>query len=113
MTTGAGLTVLERAVYRGPHLYSARPMIRIQIDLGMLEDYPTDKLPGFTAALLELLPRLSRHGCSHGRPGGLVERMTEGTWLGHVIEHVALELQTLAGHDAGQDPVGQGPAGRL
>ena len=97
MTTPGGLTVLERAVYRGPHLYSARPMIRIQIDLGVLEDYPTSKLPGFTAALLERMPSLSGHGCSRGRPGGLVERMTEGTWLGHVIEHVALELQALAG----------------
>lgn len=97
MKAPRGLTVLERAVYRGPHLYSARPMIRIQIDLGVLEDYPTSKLPGFTAALLERMPSLSRHGCSRGRPGGLVERMTEGTWLGHVIEHVALELQALAG----------------
>ena len=97
MRTSEGLTVLERAVYRGPHLYSARPMIRIQIDLGALEDYPTSKLPGFTAALLERLPSLSRHGCSRGRPGGLVERMNEGTWLGHVIEHVALELQASAG----------------
>lgn len=97
MTATGGLTVLERAVYRGPHLYSARPMIRIQIDLGALEDHPTDKLPGFAASLLEHMPSLSRHGCSYGRPGGLVERMTEGTWLGHVIEHVALELQALAG----------------
>jgi cyanophycin synthetase len=72
-------------------------MVRIQLDLGRLETYPTDQLPGFAAALLERLPGLANHGCSYGRPGGLVERMTEGTWLGHVIEHVALELQTLAG----------------
>jgi cyanophycin synthetase len=97
MTEVGGLHVLERAVYRGPHLYSAAPMIRIQIDLGALEDYPTDKLPGFNAALLERLPGLGNHGCSLRKPGGLVERMTDGTWLGHVIEHVALELQTLAG----------------
>lgn len=96
MTAGS-LRVVERAVYRGPHLYSATPMIRIQIDLGALEAYPTDKLPGFTASLLALLPGLQNHGCSLRRPGGLVQRMTDGTWLGHVIEHVALELQTLAG----------------
>src|SRR5690606_19981201 len=79
------------------HLYSARPMIRIQMDLGDLERFPTNRLPGFNAALVGLLPGLARHGCSHGRPGGLLERMDDGTWLGHVIEHVALELQALAG----------------
>jgi cyanophycin synthetase len=93
----SGLRVLERGVYRGPHLYSARPMIRLQLDLGELERYPTDRLPGFTAALLERLPGLGRHGCSSGKPGGLVERLRTGTWLGHVIDHVALELQALAG----------------
>jgi cyanophycin synthetase len=92
-----GLRVLERSVYRGPHLYSGRPMIRLQVDLGRLEAYPTDKLPGFAEALLTRLPGLALHGCSHGRPGGLVERMENGTWLGHVMEHVALELQTLGG----------------
>lgn len=98
--TGAGargIKVLERAVYRGPHLYSARPMIRIQIDLGGLEEFPTDRLPGFADRLLALLPRLSTHGCSYRQPGGFVRRLRDGTWLGHVIEHVALELQTLVG----------------
>ncbi|MFC7379263.1 cyanophycin synthetase [Brevundimonas sp. GCM10030266] len=92
-----GMRVLECAVYRGPHLYSARPMIRIQLDLGPLEAFPTSALPGFTDRLLDQLPGLAGHGCSYGRPGGLVQRMQDGTWLGHVIEHVALELQTRAG----------------
>lgn len=92
-----GMKVLECAVYRGPHLYSARPMIRIQLDLGPLEDHPTDRLPGFTDALVRMMPSLQGHGCSYARPGGLIQRMKEGTWLGHVIEHVALELQSLAG----------------
>jgi cyanophycin synthetase len=91
------LRVTERAVYRGPHLYSRQPMIRIQLDLGELEAWPTDRLPGFTEALLGRLPSLRDHGCSYRAPGGLVRRMVDGTWLGHVIEHVALELQTLAG----------------
>ncbi len=91
------LTVLETSVYRGPHLFSMRPMIRIQVDLGSLEDWPTDQLPGFTDRLLALLPTLERHGCSYREAGGFVRRLREGTWLGHVIEHVALELQTLAG----------------
>ncbi len=72
-------------------------MVRIQVDLGRLEDYPTNTLPGFTAALLTRLPGLAQHGCSTGKPGGFVERLEEGTWLGHVIEHVALELQSMAG----------------
>lgn len=91
------LRVLERAVYRGPHLYSARPMIRVQLDLGELEQWPTDRMPGFVEALLARLPGLARHGCCYGAPGGFVRRLNEGTWPGHVIEHVALELQSAAG----------------
>ncbi|WCM25879.1 cyanophycin synthetase [Sphingomonas sp. QA11] len=91
------LTILERAIYRGPNIFSRRPMIRMRVDLGTLEDRPTDTLPGFSQALLALLPGLRQHHCSRGQPGGLVERLAEGTWLGHVTEHVALELQNLAG----------------
>ena len=91
------MRVLERAVYRGPHLYSERPMIRIQLDLGRLEAWPTDRLPGFSEALLAKLPGLDQHGCCFGRPGGFVDRLLDGTWVGHVVEHVALELQSLAG----------------
>lgn len=101
MTSSPGgtgpLRVLERTVYRGPHLYSARPMIRLQLDLGALEQWPTDRLHGFTDALLKRLPGLERHGCCHGEPGGFVRRLRDGTWLGHVIEHVAIELQSAAG----------------
>ncbi|MFW2853511.1 cyanophycin synthetase [Sphingomonas sp. TX0543] len=95
----SGITIVERAIYRGPNIHSRRAMVRIRIDLGPLETRPTDTLPGFAAALLDLLPGLRRHHCSKGRAGGLVERMAEGTWLGHVAEHVALELQSLAGAD--------------
>ena len=91
------MRILEHGVYRGPHLYSHRPMVRIQVDLGALEDWPTDRLPGFPEALLAVLPTLHNHNCSRGHPGGFVERLHEGTWLGHVVEHVALELQSLAG----------------
>jgi cyanophycin synthetase len=72
-------------------------MIRITLDLGRLEEHPTDRLEGFPESLLTLLPGLATHGCSRGHAGGFVERLHEGTWLGHVIEHVALELQTAAG----------------
>src|SRR3954466_8010113 len=89
--------VLERAVYRGPHYFSATPMIRMRLDLGSLEHWPSDRLPGFADALLDLLPGLAEHHCSRGHRGGFVERLREGTWLGHVCEHVALELQSRAG----------------
>jgi len=92
------MQVLEKGVYHGPHYYSHTPMVRIMVDLGRMEDWPTDRIPGFADRLLEMLPGLDRHGCSLKRRGGFVQRMREGTWLGHVAEHVALELQTMAGH---------------
>jgi cyanophycin synthetase len=91
------VTVVERAIYRGPHLYSHLPMIRIQLDLGHLEIYPSDRLPGFADALMALMPGLAAHGCSYHEAGGFERRLREGTWLGHITEHVALELQTMAG----------------
>src|ERR1700712_2635786 len=91
------MRVLERAVYRGPKLYTQRPMIRFMLDLGELEHRPTNTLAGFVEALETSLPGLKAHGCSLHRPGGFSERLREGTWLGHVIEHVALELQSAAG----------------
>ncbi|MEV8883674.1 cyanophycin synthetase [Mesorhizobium ciceri] len=92
------IRVVDARVFRGPHLYSMSPMVRIQIDLGALEAFPTDKLPGFTEDIVRLLPGLAAHGCSYGVAGGFVRRMQEGTWLGHVVEHVALELQNMLGH---------------
>ena len=92
------MRVLETAVYRGPHLYSRTPMIRIQLDL----DDETDAGPGLVSRLLELFPGLQRHHCSTGHEGGFVERLHDGTRLGHVIEHVALELQVEAGLPAGR-----------
>ncbi|HWM34596.1 MAG TPA: cyanophycin synthetase [Pseudolysinimonas sp.] len=93
----APLRVLQRAVYRGPSIFAGHPMIRITLDLGGLEQLPSDRLDGFADHLLTLLPGLGSHHCSRGYPGGFAERLREGTWLGHVIEHVALELQTAAG----------------
>ncbi len=93
------MKILETRVYRGPNLYALRPVIRLRVDLGELEEFPTGKLPGFTERLLALIPTLEEHTCSYQEPGGFVRRMTEdeGTWLGHVLEHVAIELQCLAG----------------
>ena len=91
------LRVLECRVYRGPHLYSHKPMIRLQVDLGLLEEWPTNKIPGFADKLVSALPGLVEHTCSLGHAGGFIERLEEGTWMGHVIEHIAIELQTMAG----------------
>ncbi len=91
------MRVLNRSVYRGPHLYSLTPMVRFALDLGALADRPSNTLPGFTDALLAAVPTLQEHGCSYGEPGGFVRRLRDGTWLGHVTEHVAIELQSLAG----------------
>jgi cyanophycin synthetase len=91
------LTIVETRVYRGPNIWSYEPAIHLVVDLGVLEDFPTDKLPGFADTLLELLPGVGDHSCSRGRRGGFAERLREGTWAGHVAEHVALELQRAAG----------------
>jgi cyanophycin synthetase len=91
------LEIRKTTVYRGPNLWARMPAILLEVDLGELEDRPTNKIPGFYEELTELLPSLYDHGCSLGRPGGFLQRLREGTWMGHVLEHVALELQNLAG----------------
>ncbi|HEU4894193.1 MAG TPA: acetate--CoA ligase family protein, partial [Acidimicrobiia bacterium] len=91
------LVILERQVYRGPNYWSYRPCVRLLVDLRTLEDFPSNKLEGFTERLLELLPGLKDHTCSREKPGGFVERLDEGTWAGHIAEHIALELQRYTG----------------
>src|SRR6478609_7209705 len=93
------LSIVETRVYRGANVWSYDKAIHLVVDLGSLEEYPTDKLSGFTEHLLQMLPGLREHSCSRGRRGGFVERLNEGTWLGHVAEHVALALQQVVGHD--------------
>ncbi len=96
------MRILNRNVYVGPSQYAKFPVIRLELDLGALEQWPTAKLGGgFIDGLLAALPGLAEHGCSYREPGGFVRRMREGegTWLGHVLEHVAIELQNVAGED--------------
>ncbi len=96
------MRILERSVFVGPSLYAHFPVIRLQLDLGELEQWPTSKLGAtYVDGLLAALPGLAEHGCSYREPGGFVRRMREGegTWLGHVLEHVAIELQNIAGED--------------
>ena len=94
------MKILSTTVFRGPNIYALFPVIRHTLDLAELEDWPTGRLgTEFVDDLVERLPGLKEHGCSYREPGGFIRRMREdeGTWLGHVMEHVAIELQNIAG----------------
>jgi len=94
------MRILDRSVYVGPSLYARFPVIRLELDLAELEAWPTARLgPPYVDGLAAALPGLAEHGCSYRVPGGFLRRMREdeGTWLGHVLEHVAIELQNVAG----------------
>ena len=96
------MRIVDRSVYVGPSLYAHFPVIRLELELGELEHWPSARLgEGFINGLMEALPGLAEHGCSYREPGGFVRRLREdqGTWLGHVFEHVAIELQNIAGED--------------
>ncbi len=93
------LRIVETRILRGPNYWAREPVVRLLVDLGVLEEFPSSKIPGFADGLVELLPTLEDHACSLGRRGGFVTRLKEGTWAGHVAEHIALELQNLAGTD--------------
>ena len=97
------MKILKKQVLRGPNIWSnyRKNLIQVRLDLEEMENFPTDKIPGFKERLEALLPGLVEHECSEGRRGGFFERLKRGTWLGHVIEHVALEIQTLAGMEVG------------
>jgi cyanophycin synthetase len=94
------MKIVSKNVFVGPNVWAHFPVIRYVLDLGELEEWPTGKLGAeFIDPLLECQPGLDEHGCSYRTPGGFVRRLREdeGTWLGHVMEHVAIELQNIAG----------------
>ncbi|MEO6313711.1 MAG: cyanophycin synthetase [Chitinophagaceae bacterium] len=97
------MKILEIKVLKGPNYWSVRRnrLIQMKLDLEEMEDMPTNKVDGFRERLEKFFPSLYEHRCSEGEPGGFFKRVEEGTWMGHVIEHVALELQTLSGMDTG------------
>ena len=78
-------------------MWSYNPALEVLIDIGDLEDYPSDLIPGFYDRLCKCLPSLHEHRCSYGEPGGFLKRVEEGTWPGHILEHLTIELQNLAG----------------
>jgi cyanophycin synthetase len=101
MTINKNIEILRVTHLRGPNIWTYRPVIEAWIDIGELEDYPSNTLPGFYERLTSLLPSLVEHHCSPGVRGGFLERVKEGTYAGHILEHVILELQNLAGMRTG------------
>jgi cyanophycin synthetase len=97
------MKIIETKVMRGPNYWSIKrkKLIVMKLDLEELEELPTNKINGFDKRIEALMPSLVKHRCSEGKEGGLFIRIKEGTWMGHVIEHIALELQTLAGMECG------------
>lgn len=88
-------------VLRGPNQWARFPVLEVRVDLGRLEDFPSHTLPGFNDRLMAWLPSMIEHRCSIGERGGFFQRLQTGTWMGHILEHVTLELQTLAGTAVG------------
>jgi cyanophycin synthetase len=97
------MEILEIRTLRGPNYWSGywTKLVIMRLDIGDYEDRPSDKIEGFYDRMVELIPSFESHGCSYGEPGGFLRRVQEGTWAGHIIEHFALEMQTLAGMDTG------------
>ena len=92
---------LRMTYLRGPNIWTYRSVIEALIDIGELEDYPSNLLPGFNDRLKAWLPRMIEHYCTPGVYGGFFQRLDTGTWAGHILEHVSLELQTRAGMSMG------------
>jgi len=97
------MKIVEIKVLRGPNYWSVRrtKLIQMKLDLEEMEQRPTNLIPGFRERLEKMFPTMYEHRCSEAVPGGFFSRVDEGTWMGHVIEHIALEMQTLAGMDTG------------
>ncbi|MDU8886669.1 cyanophycin synthetase [Yeosuana sp. MJ-SS3] len=97
------MKIREINAMRGPNYWSVRrhKLIVMVLDLEEMEDLPSNKIDGFYDRLKNMFPTMYEHRCSVGEPGGFFQRVEEGTWMGHIIEHIALEIQTLAGMDVG------------
>ncbi len=97
------MIIRDIKILRGPNYWSNKrqKLIAMELDLGEMETRPSNVVEGFNERLKKLIPTLYEHHCSEGHDGGFFERLDEGTWMGHIIEHVALEIQTLAGMECG------------
>jgi cyanophycin synthetase len=101
MTKKKDIKFLRVSHLRGPNIWTYRPVIEVWLDIGELEDCPSNTIPGLYERLTTWLPGLVEHRCGVGTRGGFLERLQEGTWAGHILEHVALELQNMAGMKTG------------
>ena len=101
MTKKNDIKFLRVSYLRGPNIWTYRPVLEAWLDIGELEDYPSNLLPGFTERLTAWLPGLVEHHCGVGYRGGFLERLRDGTWAGHILEHIVLEVQNLAGMKTG------------
>jgi cyanophycin synthetase len=97
------MKILKIQALRGPNIWSIsrKKLIQMRLDLEEMEQFPTDKIEGFSERIEAMFPTMFEHRCSEGEPGGFFSRVKRGTWMGHVIEHIALEIQTLAGMETG------------
>ncbi|MGB4345341.1 MAG: cyanophycin synthetase [Burkholderiaceae bacterium] len=95
------LSILRVSYLRGPNMWTYREVIEAWLDLGELEQWPSHKLPGFVERLLAVLPQVGAHHCGLGVPNGFLQRLQTGTWMGHVLEHIIIELIEMAGMEAG------------
>jgi cyanophycin synthetase len=101
MQAKISIDILRVTHLRGPNIWTYRPVIEAWVDIGELENHPSNTIPGFYERLTALLPGLIEHECSPGVRGGFLQRLQEGTWAAHILEHVCLELQNLAGMRTG------------
>lgn len=95
------IRVLRVSYLGGPNIWTYRPVLECWLDIGELEDLPSNQLPGLYERLTAFLPGLVEHHCGVGERGGFLQRLREGTWAGHILEHVVIELQNLAGLQTG------------
>lgn len=97
------MKIVKIQALRGPNLWSIsrKKLIQMRLDLEEIEQFPTDKIDGFAERIETMFPTMYEHRCSEDEPGGFFSRVRRGTWMGHVIEHIALEIQTLAGMETG------------
>jgi cyanophycin synthetase len=95
------IEIKELRALRGPNRHTRHPVIFMVLDIKEYESRPSDKIEGFSDRLVTLIPTFQEHGCSIGKPGGFIQRLQNGTWAGHIIEHIAIELQCLAGMEVG------------
>lgn len=95
------IEILRVTPIRGPGIWTYRPIIEAWVDIGELEEAPSNKIPGLYERLSSWLPSLIEHRCSEGERGGFLQRLKEGTWAAHILEHLTLELQNLAGQRTG------------